>query len=254
MQISLLLLFCELHTIGIFILFITSLPQIKGMSSSASRALPQLRIGFLGCGKISSAVCRGFAGAPPALRPAHITVSQRSAAKSSALAAEFPDLITVANSNAEVVAAADVVFVGLLPDVAREVLPQMPFTTDHLVISMMAAVDYEETVRLTKLPTERVVKTVPLPAAARRSGPVLSYPPNPEAEAVLSVVSTPVVCTKETDMKPMICLTGHISSFFELMNTSQQFMVANGMLPTALRHLSQQVQTATSSVIIHLRC
>jgi hypothetical protein len=57
---------------------------------------------------------------------------------------------------------------------------------------------------------------------------VLTHPPNAAAEDILRVVSTPVVCQKESDMKPMVAVTGHISSFYELMNTTQNFIVGNG--------------------------
>lgn len=185
-------------------------------------------IGFLGCGKISSAVCRGFAGASGVNRPKKILVSLRSEEKSKALQAAFPELVFVYSSSEDIVKEADVIFIGLLPGVAREVLPTLPFDDSKLVISMMAAVDYEETVQLVRVSPARLVRTVPLPSAANRTGPVLVYPPSPEHEAVLRVVSTPVVCQAESNMKPMIAVTGHISSFFELMATSQKFIVDNG--------------------------
>jgi pyrroline-5-carboxylate reductase len=188
-------------------------------------------LGFVGCGKISSALCRGYAGASGAQRPKKILVSARSEEKSAALKAAYPDLVTVLESNEEIVAQADVVFIGLLPGVAREILPTLPFTASKLVVSMMAAVDFQETVQLTRMPTERIVRTVPLPSAANRSGPVLVHPPNPTIEAILSIVSTPVVCTLESHMKPMVAVTGHISSFYELMKTSQDFIVENGSKP-----------------------
>jgi pyrroline-5-carboxylate reductase len=190
--------------------------------------LSNTTLGFLGCGKISSAVCRGYAGASGNARPKKILVSLRNEAKSSALKEAFPDLVHVVESNEDLVAEADVVFIGLLPAVARELLPTLPFTAEKLVISMMAAVDLQETLTLTKMPADRLVRTVPLPSAANRSGPVLVHPPNATIEAILSIVSTPAVCTLESHMKPMIAVTGHISSFFELMKTSQEFVVEQG--------------------------
>lgn len=190
--------------------------------------LSNTTIGFLGCGKISSAVCRGYAGASGIHRPKKILVSLRSEEKSKLLQAAYPELVFVLASSEDLVREADIIFVGLLPGVAREILPTLPFDDSKLVISMMAAVDYEETVQLTKVSAARLVRTVPLPSAANRSGPVLMYPPSAIHESVLSIVSTPVVCTAESNMKPMVSVTGHISSFFELMNTSQAFIVDQG--------------------------
>lgn len=206
-------------------------------------------IGFLGCGKISSAVCRGFAGASGVNRPKKVLVSLRSEDKSKALQAAFPELVFVYSSSEDIVKEADIIFIGLLPGVAREVLPTLPFDDSKLVISMMAAVDYEETVQLVRVSPARLVRTVPLPSAANRTGPVLVYPPSPEHEAVLRVVSTPVVCQAESNMKPMIAVTGHISSFFELMATSQKFIVDNGENSSPLQFMSEVYLTLSFSFL-----
>jgi len=188
-------------------------------------------IGFLGCGKISSCVVRGYCSAPGNQRPARILVSKRSEAKSSALAAEFPDLVKVVE-NEEVVSGSDVVFIGLLPAVAKEQLPLMPWggsSSTKLVISMMAAVDIGVLRSYINIPHTQLVRTVPLPSCARRSGPILCHPVLQNCIDVLEIVGTPVACDKEEEMRPLVCLTGHISSFYQLMQTSEQFMLDNGV-------------------------
>eukprot|EP01031_Cornospumella_fuschlensis_P027006 gene27006-32628_t len=185
--------------------------------------LSELSVGFLGCGKISSALCRGFASLVEN-RPKKIFVSRRSEDKSSALASSFPDLVIVCDSNEDIVQTCEIIFIGLLPPVARSELPKLPFSDKKLVISMMAAVGYDETKSLINIDESRLVRTVPLPSAARRSGPIVMYPPNADAEQLLYIIGTPVVCTTEAQMKPMISVTGHISSFFELMRSSEEFL------------------------------
>lgn len=66
---------------------------------------------------------------------------------------------------------ADIVFIGLLPGPAREILPNMPFRKDQIVISMMAAVDIAEVISLVaKVDGSRVTRTVPLPSNSQRTG------------------------------------------------------------------------------------
>jgi pyrroline-5-carboxylate reductase len=218
--------------------------------ANISMDLSQLTLGFVGTGKIGSAVARGFARCSPAPR---IVVSPRSADKAAALLAEFPGIVTIALDNAEVVEKADVIFWGLLPGVAREELPALPFRPEHLIISMMAAIDYAETTSLAGVvPAANVVRTVPLPSAAKRSGPILMYPPHPRAKELLSFVGTCCECRMEDEMKPMISLTGHISAFYELERVSHQFMIANGVGEQAARDFvasfySSLAQAALSS-------
>jgi glutamyl-tRNA reductase len=101
--------------------------SLKMASSSSTADLSNKTVGFLGCGKISSAVCRGYAGAEGTCRPMKIMVSKRSADKSAALQAEYPSLITVCDDNSEIVKQCDIIFIGLLPAVATEELPKLPF-------------------------------------------------------------------------------------------------------------------------------
>ena len=54
-------------------------------------------------------------------QPDRVIVSPRNAEKASALAESFPDLVTVGATNQDVVSASSVVFIGLLPEVAKEV-------------------------------------------------------------------------------------------------------------------------------------
>ena len=114
-------------------LFLTAQSSSQSkMASFGTADLSDKAVGFLGCGKISSAVCRGYAGADGTCRPKKIMVSRRSADKSAALQAEYPALITVCDSNEEIVKQCDIIFIGLLPGVANELLPTLPFD-DHRV-------------------------------------------------------------------------------------------------------------------------
>ena len=207
-------------------------PRQERPESNSMEDVSSLKIGFLGTGKIGSAVARGYASCPKS--PASIIVSPRSADKAAALAADYPNLVKIAQDNAQVVAESDIIFIGLLPGTAREIIPSLPFTEKHFVVSMMAAVDYTETLSLLQaaapsLPDQQIVRTVPLPAAAKRSGPILMHPINERGSAILKNIGTPVSCKGEEDMKPMICLTGHISSFFELQRVTESWITSKGV-------------------------
>lgn len=161
-------------------------------------------------------------------RPKKILVSLRNEEKSLKLSTDFPSYVEVLESNDEIVSKADIVFIGLLPAVARAILPTLPFNHSKYIISMMAAVNFEELIQLVSLPKDHVIRTVPLPAAARRNGPILSFPHNDILEQILQIIGTPIVFDVEDDMKTIVSITGHISPFFELMRVTQQWAVSNG--------------------------
>lgn len=78
-------------------------------------------IGLLGTGKIGSAVISGFCSAN-GWQPRHVTVSARTKSKADALVAHFPERISIGATNQEIVDNSDVIFIGLLPHVAKEVV------------------------------------------------------------------------------------------------------------------------------------
>ena len=93
---------------------------------------------------------------------------------------------------------------------------------------MMAAVNYSDVLSMTGTAMIKTVRIVPLPSAARHSGPILLYPPNADAASIMSFVGTPVSCNDEAEMKPLVSITGHISAFYEIMSVAQTWAVQNG--------------------------
>lgn len=160
-------------------------------------------IGLLGTGKIGSAVFTGFCS-EGGWQPRHAFVAARTKAKADALAAKFPGRVTVEADNQAIVDQSDVIFIGLLPDVARAELPKLTFASTKRVVSMMATIPYDELLQLVKLPREQVVRTVPLPATAKRSGPILAFPENAEIRDLLAQIGTPVMVETEPEITTLV--------------------------------------------------
>eukprot|EP01035_Chromulina_nebulosa_P021686 gene21686-28064_t len=186
-------------------------------------------LGFIGCGKISSAVCRGFASLPNNIKPKKIIVSKRSINKSNQLVNDYPDLIVSTDDNQYIINESDIIFIGLLPNIAESILPNAIIPNEKFIVSMMAAVDINKVLQWTRSDPHNTVRTVPLPSASKRTGPILMFPSNDYIESVLSLIGTPVICDKEDEMKTFVSITGHISPFYELMNVIQQWAVANNV-------------------------
>lgn len=186
-------------------------------------------LGLIGTGKIGTAVMRGYCS-EGGWNPKHVYVSSRSKDKADMLKKNHPDLITILESNQEIIDNSDVIFIGLLPHVAKEILPKLSFPKDKFIISMMATIPYEELLTLVgDVPKERVVRTVPLPSAAVRQGPILQYPINKEAHDILSKVGNPVATSTEEEVTKISCLTAFISFFYATCGEFHSWMTNNGV-------------------------
>ena len=78
-------------------------------------------LGLIGTGKIGAAVMNGFCS-EGGWQPRHVYISNRTKAKADALKASYPDRVSIESSNQDIIDKGDVIFIGLLPNVAREVL------------------------------------------------------------------------------------------------------------------------------------
>ncbi|WP_424980586.1 NAD(P)-binding domain-containing protein [Leisingera sp. S232] len=125
-----------------------------------------MRLGFLGCGVIASAVVRGLAG-----KGHQITVSQRSATHSAALAAAYKDVTVAANQ--AVVDASDLVFLGLMAETAEAVLNELTFRADQKVVSFMAGADLDH-VADWAAPAAAAAVMIPFPGIAQGGSPVMA--------------------------------------------------------------------------------
>jgi len=169
--------------------------------------MAEISLGLLGTGKIGSAVMHGYCtpNGTSQWQPKHVYISPRGAEKARALHAKFPQQVTIATTNQGVIDNANVVFIGLLPDIAREELPKLHFPAHVTVVSMMATIPYQELLSLVKLPSEMVVRTIPLPSSSKRSGPILAYPQNDVVYELLAHIGTPVMVQDESQVTTLVC-------------------------------------------------
>ncbi|QIE43023.1 NAD(P)-binding domain-containing protein (plasmid) [Rhodobacteraceae bacterium SC52] len=126
------------------------------------------RVGFLGTGEIASAMVRGLAG-----QGHTIFVSERNADIAAELSAEFQEVSIAAN--ADVVGKSDIVIACLMAATARLVLPDLPWRSDHAVISVMVDVPCADLATLCA-PAIDIALSIPMPFIARGGCPLPVYP------------------------------------------------------------------------------
>ncbi|AXI46649.1 pyrroline-5-carboxylate reductase [Sulfitobacter sp. SK012] len=124
-----------------------------------------MRIGVIGCGTIASAAIHGIA------QDGHqITVSERSSRNASMLADTY-DNVRIAD-NQGVVDASDVIFLGLMAEVAQEILGALKFRDDQRLITFMAAATLEEADAMVR-PARVVAIMMPFPGISKGGTPIM---------------------------------------------------------------------------------
>lgn len=206
----------------------TSLSATSSTSLSESGA--PCRLGFVGCGTIASAIATGLA-TQNNIAVGQISVSKRSAAKSSALKAKFGDQVQVFDDNQDVVDAADVVFVTVLPQQVDEVLSGLKFDPDRQVlISLVSTSNLPNLATCSGLPTESVFKMICLPSVADHEGICMSTPPTDNAVllALYNSLGGVVHADDETQLSAMMVTSGLMGSFYGILRNNRDWLVNQG--------------------------
>ena len=124
-----------------------------------------MKIGVIGCGTIASAVVHGIA------KDGHqITVSERGAVHSKELADAYKNVQI--SDNQSVLDASDVIFLGLMSEVAHDVLGSLRFHNKQRVITFMAGATLEQADAMVR-PARAVAIMMPFPNIAQGGSPVM---------------------------------------------------------------------------------
>lgn len=187
--------------------------------------MSQLCVGFVGVGAISSAIATAILDRPEPV-PSEVLLSPRSAARSDALAARFPQA-RVATDNQAVVDGSDIVMIAVLPSQVVEICSTLQFRPDQIVIGVAAGWPPAQ-LRPLVAPAETVGQLIPLPMITLGVGPVVLYPSIPEVESLLDGCGNVVVLEREEQVGVLSAGSSIMSSFFAFQNTAIDWIVSHG--------------------------
>ena len=175
-----------------------------------------MRIGVIGCGTIASAVVHGIAG------DGHqITVSERSSRYSDALAKAY-DNVTVAD-NQGVVDASDVIFLGLMAEVAPEVLGSLKFREDQRAITFMAGASLEEANAMVQ-PARAVAIMMPFPGIAMGGTPIMMHGDPDLVQEIFGRRNTVFPLNDADEMAAYLCAQAVLSPVARMVNDAANWL------------------------------
>lgn len=184
-----------------------------------------MKIGFVGIGNIAAALVEGFSTESDL----ELFLSPRNETRSKALAAQFPR-VTRLESNQAVLDRSEIVVISVRPPVAAEVLGALKFRADHVVVSLVALLNYADLAAMVR-PAVAVSRAIPMPAAAKHNCPIALYRPAPVVEELFARVGEPLVVSDEPQLHALWTLTGLITPFYDLLAVLSGWATAHGVEP-----------------------
>ncbi|WP_431923598.1 NAD(P)-binding domain-containing protein [Amycolatopsis tucumanensis] len=183
-----------------------------------------MRYGFVGAGEITAAIVEGLSTGDD---PPEVFLSPRGRAVAAALAKRFPN-VRVCASNQEVLDHAPVVVLGVPAPVAREVLVELAFRPEHVLVSATSGVPVER-LRAWSAPAGEVVRSIPLPQATRRRSLTVVYPENAAARELFTRVGSVLVPGDEAALETFLGATATFAAHLDYLATVVDWMAEQGV-------------------------
>lgn len=203
--------------------------------------------GFVGTGEITAAIVEGLCEG--VAEPPEIYLSPRGRSTAAELAARFPQ-VTVCSSNQEVLESCAVIVLAVRPQIVREVLGELSFKPDHVVISAVAGVQVESLRVLTG--AAEITRVIPLPSASSRSSLTAMYPENAVARALFEAVGSVVVPDSESALEAFSAATATVAAHLDYLSTIAGWLAAQGVdEDDATSYISKIFGPVGASVLDH---
>lgn len=175
-----------------------------------------------------------------------IYLSPRGAARASRLAARHPS-VHVADSNQAVVEHAAVVLLCVRPQDAAAAISDLAFRAPQTVISVVAGVPIDA-LRPLVAPAEVLVRAIPLPAVATRTGITAIYPPHERARAIFDPLGGVIAVDDERALDALSASTGTIAAHLAYLDTISRWLADRGIpQPDATRYVAAVFGTLLDS-------
>ncbi len=186
-----------------------------------------MKLGFIGIGKIASAVVQGLCTS--SIGGLEIFLSPRNADLSAKLADSYAQ-VTRLQSNQEVLDRSEIVILAVRPAAAAEVLGALRFREDHTVVSLIALLKYADLQALAK-PAARVCRAIPLPTVVQHNCPIPLFRASDEVVRLFAHLGEPLPVHDEGQLHAIWTLTGLITPFYELLGQLANWTIQHGVDP-----------------------
>ncbi len=182
-------------------------------------------LGFIGVGKISSAVIEGISKSK--LKYKKIIISPRNKLISKSLKKKYNKII-VAKTNQEVIDKSDWIFLAVTPTVGNKIIKDLRFKSNQTIISFISTIKLSELKKAIKVKA-KIVRAIPLPPISLGKGPVPICPPNKQIKDFFNKIGTTVEIRKEKSSINFWSTSGMMAPFYEILRVMTDWLVKRGV-------------------------
>ena len=170
-----------------------------------------MKLGFIGTGKITSAVVTGICSS--SILYNKIIISHRNKSISNTLKKKFKK-ITISKDNQEIINSCDWIFLSVTPMVGEKIIKNLKFRSNQTIISFISTITLAQLKKAIKVKA-KIVRAIPLPPISLKKGPVPICPPNKKVKDFFNKIGTTVEIKNEKSSINFWSTSGMMAPFYE---------------------------------------
>jgi pyrroline-5-carboxylate reductase len=184
-----------------------------------------MKLGFIGTGKIASAVINGICTSKISFTK--IIISPRNKILANKLKKKFKKII-VAKNNQEVINFSDWVFLSITPRVGEKIIKNLKFKTDQTIVSFISTITLAELKKAIKIKV-KIIRAIPLPPISFKKGPIPICPPDKNVKKFFDQIGTTVEIKDEKLSNNFWSTSGIMASYYEMQRVMIEWQVKKGI-------------------------
>ena len=184
-----------------------------------------MNIGFIGTGKIASAVITGICSSKISYKK--IIISHRNRSISKSLVKKFKK-ISIAQDNQEIINSCEWVFLSVTPTVGEKIIKNLKFKSNQTIISFISTITLSQLKKAIKVKT-KIVRAIPLPPISLKRGPIPIFPPNKKVKDFFNKIGTTIEIKNEKTSINFWSTSGIMASFYEILRVMTDWLVKRGV-------------------------
>ena len=184
-----------------------------------------MKLGFIGTGKITSAVVTGICTSKISFQK--ILISSRNKNTAQKLKKRFKK-VDIANSNQDIVDKCNWIFLAVTPKVGEKIIPKLQFKNNQKIISFISTINL---IQLKKFINKKIkiVRAIPLPPISIGKGPVPIYPPDKQVKFFFDKIGTTIEIKSEKLSNNFWSTSGMMAPFYEMLKVQADWLVKRGI-------------------------
>ena len=184
-----------------------------------------MKLGFIGTGKIASAVITGVCNSKISFNK--ILISPRNKSISKGLKKKFKK-VSIARDNQEIINSCNWIFLSITPTVGKKIIKELKFRPNQIIISFISTISLEHLKKAIKVKA-KIIRAIPLPPISLKKGPVPIYPPNKKVKKFFNNIGTTVEIKKEKSSINFWSTSGMMAPFYEILRVMTDWLIKKGV-------------------------